>query len=140
MSNSAVDFAQIWSSKLERIKRLLRKLPRDVGNEALIFFNNLFKKEESPDGKKWQARKVEGNADRSNRRGLLIKSGRLRKSIRLSNVTSRSVVIGTNVNYSKYHNDGTVKIPQRQFIGKSTFLNRRLQRMIMAKILLELRK
>lgn len=140
MSNSAHDFAHIWSSKLARIKRLLRRLPRDVGNEALLFFLNLFKKEESPDGKPWAPRKVDGDGARSGRRSLLVKSGRLRKSIRLTKVTSNSVSIGTNVPYAKYQNDGTATIPQRQFIGKSTALNRRLQRMIKAKILWEIRK
>lgn len=141
MSNSAQDFAKIWSGKLARIKRLLRRLPRDVGNTALLFFLDLFKKEESPEGKKWEAIKVEGIGDRSARRGLLIKSGALRKSIRLSRVTSNSITISSNVPYSKYHNEGIPgRLPQRQFIGSSKALNRRLQRMIRAKILWELRK
>lgn len=140
MSNSAHEFARIWSLKLARIQRLLRRLPRDVGNEALLFFLNLFKKEESPEGKLWQERKVDGSGTRSSRRSLLVQSGRLRKSIRLSRVTSYSVTIGTSVPYAKYHNEGTERLPQRQFVGRSTELNRRLQRMIKAKILWELRK
>jgi phage gpG-like protein len=140
MSNSAHDFAKLWSSKLARINRLLKRLPRDVGNEALLFFLNQFKKEETPEGKSWPRRKENGEGVRDSRRGLLVKSGRLRKSIRLTKVTSNSVTIGTNTPYAKYHNEGTERIPQRQFIGKSAALNRRLQRMIKAKILWELRK
>ena len=140
MTNSAHEFARIWSNKLARVQRVLRRLPRDVGSEALLFFLNLFKKEESPEGKAWAPRKVDGDGARSGRRSLLVKSGRLRKSIRLTRVTSNSVAIGTNVPYGKYHNEGTERLPQRQFIGKSAELTRRLQRMIKAKILWELRK
>jgi phage gpG-like protein len=140
MSNSAHEFAKIWSNKLARVQRLLRRLPRDVGNEALLFFLNLFKQEQSPEGKPWSPRKGNGDGARSSRRSLLVKSGRLRKSIRLTRVTSNSASIGTNVSYAKYHNEGTERLPQRQFIGKSAELTRRLQRMIKAKILWELRK
>ncbi len=140
MSNSAHDFIQIWSSKLTRIQRLLGRLPRDVGNEALLFFLNQFKKEETPEGKSWPQRKADGEGVRSSRRALLVKSGRLRKSIRLTKVISNSVTIGTNVSFAKYHNEGTERMPQRKFIGKSSALSRRLQRMIKAKILMELRK
>lgn len=137
MSNSAFDFAKIWSGKIARVQRIIKRLPREVGNEALLFFLNLFKQEESPEGQPWQQRKVDGDGARSSRRSLLVQSGRLRKSIRLTKVTSNSVTIGSNVPYGKYHNEGTKNIPQRQFIGKSTALNRRLQRMIKANMRIE---
>jgi phage gpG-like protein len=138
LSNSAIDFQRIWQNKIERVQRVIRRLPRDLGNEALLFFLNLFKKEESPEGEKWQARK-NGSGDRSTRRGLLVKSGRLRKSIRL-NVDGARIRIGTSTPYAKYHNEGTNRIPQRKFIGRSKALERRLLRMIKAKILWEVRK
>ncbi len=81
-------------------------------------------------GEKWQPRKVTDSG-----RALLVKSGRLRKSIRLTRVTQDSVTIGSNVSYAPYHNFGSGRLPQRQFVGGSTILNRRLQRMIRRKII-----
>lgn len=140
MSNSAQDFAKLWSVKLERVKRVLRSLPRDVGNEALLFFNNLFKVEQEPNGKPWAPHKNNDGSPRASRRSLLVKTGRLRKSIRLVEVTRNKVTVGTNVEYAKYHHEGTKHMPRRRFLGKSTVLNRRLQRMIKARILWVLRK
>lgn len=134
MSNTAEQFATIWARKLAKVKQVLRKLPRDIGNEALLWFINNFKKQQSPEGHPWQARK-----DGDSSRALLVKSGRLRKSIRVTRVASNGARIGTNVNYAKYHNQGTGKTPQRQFLGKSAALNSRLQRFVKAKILWALR-
>jgi len=140
MSNStSAQFAKLWSAKLERVKRILRKLPGDLGNESLKFFLDSFKKEQSPDGKPWQPRKQNGSGDRSTRRALLVLSGRLRKSIKLTRVTAIGFSIGSNTPYGKYHNEGAGNIPKREFLGKSVASNRRLMRMIKAKILLALR-
>lgn len=139
MNNSAHDFHEILQSKIQRLQRVIRKLPRDLGSQSLLFFLDLFKKEESPEGEKWAPRKVDGAGDRTTRSGLLVKSGRLRKSIRL-NVSSEKIKIATPTPYAKYHNEGTNKIPARQFLGKSAALTRRLQRMVKARILWELRK
>jgi len=135
MSNSAQDFQRIWSRKLARLKRLQKRLPKIVGNEAVLFFDEQYKKQQTPDGKEWQARK-DGDTSRS----LLVKSGRLRKSIRISKVTDYSVTIGSDVSYGKYHNDGTEKMPQRKFLGNSKILIRRLKRLVAAKIIREMRK
>lgn len=134
MSNSAEEFAKIWSMKLEKLRRVLRRLPRDVGNEALLWFMNNFKKAQDPDGRPWKPRK-----DGDGTRALLVKSGRLRKSIRVTRADATAVRIGTNVPYAKFHNDGTTKIPQRKFLGPSAILNRRLVRYIKAKVLWALR-
>lgn len=139
MSNSAQDFAKIWKNKMIRVKRVLRRLPREIGNEALKYFMAGYKKEQTPEGKPWKPRQANGSGSRRTRRGLLVKSGRLRKSIRLTKITSERVTIGTNVPYAKYHNQGTDKLPQRKFIGKSAALQRRLERMVKIKILWALR-
>lgn len=134
MANSAEQFAKLWSIKLAKLKQVLRRLPRDVGNEALKWFIDNFRKQQSPEGQAWKARK-----DGDGSRALLVKSGRLRKSIRLTRITSNSFRIGTKVEYGRYHNEGTGKIPQRQFLGKSAIMMRRLERMIKAKILWAIR-
>ncbi|WP_443092811.1 phage virion morphogenesis protein [Chryseolinea sp. T2] len=134
MSNTAAQFAKIWSTKLAKVKRVIRRLPRDVGNEALRWFIDNFRKQQSPEGQAWKSRK-DGDGSRS----LLVQSGRLRKSIRLTKVTSNGFRIGSSVPYADYHNSGTRRTPQRQFLGRSAVLMRRLERMIKAKILWSLR-
>jgi phage gpG-like protein len=87
-------------------------------------------------------------------------SGRLKRSIRKIKVTQNSVTIGTDVPYAQIHNEGgtikqnvtikahsrqrkgrtervkeykrkrAFKIPQRQFIGESAILLRRIERMV----------
>ena len=73
-----------------------------------------------PDGKPWEpwalstanARLKKGNADR----GLLYDTGTLLHSIRMQ-VGVSDVVIGTEVPYSKYLQDGTNRMPPRPFVG-----------------------
>ncbi|MEO8474606.1 MAG: hypothetical protein ABI477_20560 [Chryseolinea sp.] len=73
--------------------------------------------------------------ERSARRALLVQTGRLRKSIRLTKVTTNSFSIGSQTPYSAFHNQGAGMIPKREFLGKNVGLNRRLMRMIKAKTL-----
>jgi phage gpG-like protein len=129
LMNTADQFKSLWGSKIERIKKLIPRLIRILGNEALLFFNEQFKKQQDPEGKQWQKRK-----DASNGRALLVKSGRLRKSIRIQRSTGNTIRIGTDVSYAKYHNSGTDRLPQRRFLGGSTLLNRRLQRMVQYRV------
>jgi phage gpG-like protein len=91
---------------------------------------------------------------------ILVQSARLKRSIRKISVTLNSVTIGTDVVYAQIHNEGgvitqkrgvkahvrkrkgrdenvrkhnrtkTIKIPQRQFIGESAILLRRIERLL----------
>ena len=83
-------------------------LSRDLGNEALRWYLENYRKEQSPEGKPWPSRKS-GDSGRA----LLVKSGGLRRLIRLARITPRSAAIGTIVEYGRYHNTGTNKLPQR---------------------------
>lgn len=134
--NSDQEFKTKLLAKVERLKKIVRRLPRDLGNIALIFFMEQYRKEQTPSGEAWAPRK--NNAGR--RSQVLVKSGRLRKSIRLTNLTENSAKIGTDVKYARYHNEGTRKLPQRKFLGSSALLERRLKRHLKAKLLWELRK
>ena len=88
-------------------------------------------------------------------------SGRLRRSIRTTHVDRDSAAIGTDVEYAQAHNDGfrgrvnqrvrshyrkgrkvksfkrtiNQNIPQRQFIGNSAVLDRRIHRMMTVEII-----
>lgn len=73
----------------------------------------------------WQPRKRADRGRSRGARGILIKSGRLRRSITFRKQGKWSVVIGTDVPYAKRHNEG-IKMPKRQFIGYSGKLNRQI--------------
>lgn len=133
--NTADEFRKKIAYKILNVNRYLRRLPKEIGNIAVEFFNEQFKRQQSPEGNPWQQRKTPDAG-----RNLLVKSGRLRKSIRIVRADQTSVRIGSNVLYGKYHNEGTNRLPQRQFIGKSKTLMRRIQRVVAAGIIRELRK
>ena len=71
---------------------------------------------------RWAPRK--SKRDNAGRR-LLVKTGRGRAGIKVLSRTGNSVKIGTLVPYMKYHNEGTARLPKRQFIGDSGVLQRK---------------
>lgn len=63
--------------------------------------------------KKWTPNKVQDG------RQQLVNTGRMRESIRTLEKTFYTRIIGSDVPYAKYHNEGTKRLPQRKFIGNS---------------------
>lgn len=66
-------------------------------------------------------------------RAILVKSGRLRRSLRSRRISFNSIKIYTDVPYASVHNNGErsgrgkgFKMPKRQFIGYSGQLNRKI--------------
>lgn len=101
-------------------------LSLDMANTAKNEFLNNFRKE-SFDGKAWQKRKSDKQAGRK----LLVKSGRLRRDV--SNSVSAghknsnlSYTLVVNNPYAEYNNEGTYKLPKRQFVGMTPELNKKL--------------
>ncbi len=92
-------------SKLYR--ELRRRLPVTVSALALNEFKGNFRKQgynESGESiTKWEKRKNDTEKDKG--RALLIKSGRLRRSLR-TNPTADSARVTTNVPYAAIHNEG----------------------------------
>jgi len=170
---------------LDRIEKASKKIPRLAAIEARNFSVNRFKAQNwiGDTTQPWPKRK----ANRSKRKGraILIKSGRLRRSIRIIHVDQQRAVIGTDVPYAQIHNEGfrgqeTVKahtrnltttsregtgvysiktkrertkrvktisgqtqvksftrnmnMPKRQFIGASPFLEKKLNRLMIAQL------
>jgi phage gpG-like protein len=103
-----IDFPDL--SQLETdLRQFVKRLPDLVGNTALNFYKSSWDKEGYVQSRfsKWKPRKV---ADR--RRRLLVKSGRLRRSLRYRTM-SRAVAIFTDVPYAQVHNEGgTVRARQ----------------------------
>jgi phage gpG-like protein len=72
---------------------------------------------------RWQPRK--SKRDNAGRR-LMVKTGRLRESIKVLSRYGNSRKIGTLVPYAPYHNYGIPgRLPKRQMIGNSRVLERK---------------
>ena len=100
MQNS-FDFGRIE----QRIKEAMLTLPVIVGNEAVNFALDNFRRQGflGPNIEPWLQRK---NRKKNKGRAILVQTGRLRNSIRIIKVTNNTVVIGTDVPYAKAHNEG----------------------------------
>ena len=84
----------------------LKQLPTIAGVEAVNHFKNSFRNEGFTDSNlvKWQKRKKEDAG-----RGILTKTGRLRRSIKILRKTDTMVQVGVNLSevpYAKVHNEG----------------------------------
>ena len=106
-----------------------------MANTAKNDFLDNFKKE-SFEGKPWQKRKSDKQAGRK----LLVKTGRLRRDV--SNSVSEghknsnlSYTLVVNNPYAAFNNEGTNKMPQRQFVGMTPELNKKLLLKINQKIM-----
>lgn len=92
----------------QKYNTLRRKLPLVLGKEAVNFFKDNFRKggwEGDNGNEQWQNRKPDIDG-RARSRRTLIKSGNLRRSIRIATTTYNSVTIATNLPYAKIHNEG----------------------------------
>lgn len=85
---------------IARFDRFLERLPAIVADEIIDWVLDNFDGE-SYEGSPWPDRK---DGDRS--RALLVKSGRGRRSIRVTERTKTKVVVGTDLDYMIAHNDG----------------------------------
>jgi phage gpG-like protein len=108
----------------QRIKSI--DLSLDMANTAKNDFLNNFKTQ-SFNGKAWQKRKSTKDAGRN----LLVKTGKLRRDV--SNSVSAghknnnmSYTLIVNNAYADYNNEGTNRMPKRQFIGMTPDLNKKL--------------
>jgi phage gpG-like protein len=140
----------------KQFKNAMLRLPIVVGNEAVNFSLQNFRLQGFMGAtfQPWAKRKKAWGKKQRNG-AILISTGRLRRSIRVIRANYDQVVIGTNVPYAKAHNEGSQlgiiqtvkgfsrkngqsvkehtrrinqKIPRRQFIGNSPYLNARIKR------------
>jgi phage gpG-like protein len=85
-----------------------------MANDAIHYFKIEVFDSKSFNGVPWTPNKKQGTGYQQ-----LVKTGRMRNSIRILRRTNNSIDVGTNVPYAKYHNEGTSKLPKRQFIGET---------------------
>lgn len=112
---------------IKEFKKFKKVVPDDIAKTSVEFFKGSFKRQGFHDTglKRWTPNKYRTG------RKILIKSGKLRDSIKAGRISFKRTVIYTNVSYAGKHNYGTTKIPQRQFMGKSKLLNKRIKRLIL---------
>lgn len=155
------------------LSRLEYSMPTKLGNVAVNFYRDSFRRQgfiKTSAVEKWKEKKQSWDRKRSRGKGsLLVKTGRMRRAIRITGKGRAWVMIGNDTPYAKAHNEGatinqvititpkmrrffwamfyesgdvrwkymalkrdpirrTVNIPQRQFMGLSDFLNRRLEK------------
>ncbi|MBU2526253.1 MAG: phage virion morphogenesis protein [Bacteroidetes bacterium] len=152
--------------KLNRLQKLYVKFPELAGIEAVNFSKERFRQKNWLDRtrEKWKPRKRTGSTKKKAKGSTLVKSGRLKRSIRKIRQTRNSVTIGTDVPYARIHNEGgeinksvsvrshtrkrkgrsakvkshtrkmNTSIPQRQFVGESAILMRRIERLLQREI------
>ena len=151
----------------KQVRGALLRAPLLAGNEAVNFTLDNFKRQGFLGNtfEPWKTRKVGWVKDKRKGRAVLVDTGRLRRSIRITKLNQDSVTIGSDVKYARAHNEGAsigviqsvrgftrkngqsvkahtrrinVRIPKRQFIGNSPYLNARIKRVISAAFLKEI--
>ena len=155
--------AKMMEFEITHVKQQKRKLPKLIANEAvnhytLNFTRGGFKNKVTVP---WRPRK-HYNAETDAGRGILIGSKSLKRntdpgrgvligkgsgkklsrSIVKKRVTMKSVLVGSNVKYAPVHNYGLMsgrkaapfKMPKRQFIGRSTYLNTKIRKLILKRM------
>jgi len=112
------------ASHLKKYEAEIDSMVNTMGVMAKNHFTANFRKQGFEDEavQAWTPRKKRERAGRA----ILVKSGRLRRSINFRKKGKWSVVIGTDVPYAQRHNEGLNKMPKRQFIGYSGKLNRQI--------------
>lgn len=109
--------------KMERaFNNAWKKLPKIVGNEVVNFSKENFNRQGFLDSsvQRWRPRR--NNKGRG--RAILVKSARLKRSIRITKIDTDVVAVGSDVTYAKVHNEGfngvvNVKGHSRKLYGKS---------------------
>ena len=119
---------------IEAFKPQLEKIVDAMGVLAANHFTTSFRNQRFTD-ESWERCQPRKRTERSRmgNRAILVKSGRLRRSIRSKRFGFLSVKILTDVPYASVHNNGErsgrgrgFKMPKRQFIGYSGVLNRKI--------------
>ncbi len=134
-----------FKKKIAEFKAMKRSLPIKIGNLAKNHFVASFRNQGFTDRalNPWAVRKNSNRSDRrtTRKRAILVKTGHLRRSIKVQKARFSSIEIGyRGVPYGVYHNQGSGNLPQRQFMGKSYVLNQKIRRTIKKHIKKSLKK
>lgn len=98
-----------FTRKLDAVLNTYKKIPTEIATIAVNFSKDRFHEQAWLDStkEKWKPRaKKRGNSRSRQSQTLLVKTGRLKRSIRKIKATPDQVIIGTDVPYAQIHNDG----------------------------------
>lgn len=112
-----------------RLRRLKKSMPRAISVIMRNHYKGSFRAQGFTDStlSPWAKR----SPDRSPGRAILVKTGRLRDSIKIKMAIFRRIAVGsTGVDYAKYHNRGIGKQPLRKFVGPSAKVTGLVRRLI----------
>lgn len=118
-----------WNKFVSAHNAAVRKLPRLLGNEVVLFSNLAFRQQGWTGHRfeRWQRRKnptAWGPAKRNAGRAILVDRGRLRRATRIIRADFNTVVVGNDTPYARAHNEGWQgQVTQRvkTFQRKQTF-------------------
>lgn len=109
-----------------RFANVITRLPVIAGNEVVNFALDNFKKQgfQGDTFEPWKKRKfpTKWGIKTKGGRALLVQSGRLRRSIRITQLSNAMVTVGSDVPYAKVHNEG-LRIGQIQSVKSFTRKN-----------------
>ncbi len=151
-----------FAKRINNLNKLYPRLPNLAATIAVKFSKDRFRAQNWVDTRTepWPKRKENARQKRKNRGlAVLVKSGRLKRSIHKIRTTATLAVVGTDVPYAPYHNQGSGKqgtgtfnistrrentmrsgtLPRRQFIGESAALSRLIERQFTAELIRAIR-
>ena len=164
-----VEFKTEFFQRLQKINKpsFMRRLVNRAGVVAVNFSKERFVRKDWLDG---NSRDVWKKRQKPDKGSLMVRSGRLKRSIRKMSEGDYYVYIGTDVPYAKVHNEGgeikktanvrsfsrvrkgrtervkshrrkiNLKMPKRQFLGDSKALAKRIERFANVEINNEIQK
>jgi phage gpG-like protein len=105
---------------MKLVRQITETIAVLVENDIL---NNFDK--EAFNNQAWGPRKREDR--QQGRRALLVKTGQMKRGISVR-VEGKLIAVYSDMNYAIYHNEGTDKIPKRQFVGFTDELEKQIDK------------
>lgn len=117
--------SEIIQKKLQEFEKLELPMMRKLGDITKVFVIDTFNKKGFTDKnfEPWAPSKNSKNE-------LMVRTGDLKRSIKIAETTNNKAVISTDVPYSVFLNDGTSRMTARRFIDNSQFLEEKLAKEI----------
>jgi phage gpG-like protein len=112
-------------------KSLKASLPRRMGIMAVYHSKSMNWNSESfvdRPPKRWPKKRAKYGGK------TLVKTGRLKRSMRILKLTRNRTEVGTNVGYGIKHQEGRGRFPERQFTGHSQILAEATARLLVSNL------
>lgn len=113
------------SKQIRELEAAQVPMMKKIGEVARIFFIDTFNKKGFTD-KNFEAWEKDENPSNE----LLVRTGDLKRSIRVSEISEKKVTISSDIAYATFINDGTSRMPARKFMGDSALLSTMVEKEI----------